>query len=124
MVLNKLRYKYPIVVIESKPIPSELISYSFPYIVSFIGVDYGAAGKMAGLIAFLAWLFLITYRAGQIIMNPILLVIGWNLYEVRIKVNGHDRIAKLLSKQCPVPGNYNCQEVQGSYITEGNSAHD
>lgn len=123
-ILDKLRYKYPITVIESKSVPSELISYSFPYIVSFIGVDYGAAGKIAGLLAFLAWLFLITYRAGQIIMNPILLVLGWNLYEVKIKVNGHDRVGKLLSKQCLVPGSYNCQDVQGSYITDGSSTHD
>jgi len=121
-LLAALRYKYPIEVIESKPVPSELISYSFPYIVSFMGVDYGSTGKIAGLLAFLAWLFLITYRAGQIVMNPILLILGWSLYEAKIRINGHDRIVKLLSKACPTPGRYNCQEVQGSYITDG--AHD
>lgn len=120
-ILSTLRFKYVIDVVESKSVPSELISYSFPYIVSFMGVDYGAAGKIAGLFAFLVWLFLITYRAGQIIMNPILLLVGWNLYEAKVRINGHDRIVKLLSRECPVPGKYNCQEVQGSYISDGRS---
>lgn len=123
-LLTALRYKYPIEVIESKPVPSELISYSFPYIVSFMGVDYGSTGKIAGLLVFLAWLFLITYRAGQILMNPILLIFGWSLYEVKIRINGHERIVKLLSKVCPTPGRYNCQEVQGSYITDGGAANE
>lgn len=120
-VVSKLRYKYPVKIIDSKPVPSELISYSFPYIVSFMGVDYGSLGKIAGLMAFLSWLFLITYRAGQIIMNPILLIFGWNLYEAKIAINKHERTAKFLSKKILPPGNYLCQEVQGNYITNGES---
>jgi len=115
-ILSNLRYKYPITIIESRPIPSELISYSFPYIVSFIGVDYGATGKIAGLAVFLVWLFLITYRAGQTIMNPMLLVLGWNLYEAKASINGHERVIKILSKKFLTPGSYLCQEVQGNYI--------
>jgi len=123
-VISKLRYKYPVRIIDSKPVPSELISYSFPYIVSFMGVDYGSLGKIAGLMAFLAWLFLITYKSGQIVMNPILLIFGWNLYEARIVINKHERTAKFLSKKILPPGNYLCQEVQGSYITNGESSND
>lgn len=123
-ILGKLRYKYPVSVLESKAIPSELISYSFPYIVSFMGVDYGSAGKIAGLAAFLAWLFLITYKAGQIIMNPILLVFGWGLYEAKVAINGHTRTVKILSKNKLPPGRYHCEDVQGSYITRGASDHE
>ena len=89
-----------------------------------MGVDYGSLGKIAGLVAFLAWLFLITYKAGQIIMNPILLVFEWNLYEVRISINRHERTTKVLSKGILPPGNYLCQEVQGSYITNGEPRND
>lgn len=118
-VLRALRYKYPVTIAASKPIQSELISYSFPYIVSFMGVDYGSAGKIAGLVVFLLWLFLITYRSGYIIMNPMLLLLGWNLHEAEAQINGHKRIIKLLSRLDPVPGKYLCQEVQGSYISMG-----
>lgn len=119
LILSKLRYKYPVKIVEAKLIPSELISYSFPYIVSFMGVDYGSMGKTAGLAAFLIWLFLITYKAGQIIMNPILLIFGWSLYETKVQVNGHMRIARVLSKSRIIPGDYHCEEVQGNYITKG-----
>ena len=116
-VLRRLRYKYTIIITTSKPIPSELISYSFPYIVSFMGVDYGSAGKVAGLFVFLIWLFLITYRSGNIIMNPVLLIFGWNLYEAEATINGHKRVVRMLSKVVPKPGKYLCQDIQGSYIS-------
>jgi hypothetical protein len=119
MILRKIRCKYPVKVIESKPIPSELISYSFPYIVSFMGVDYGSIGKIAGLAVFLFWLFLITFKSSQIIMNPILLIFGWNLYEAKVLINGHPRIAKILGRWKLPPGDYFCDEVQGNYITKG-----
>ncbi|WP_229882954.1 hypothetical protein [Pseudorhodoferax aquiterrae] len=118
-VISKIRYKYPLKVVESKPIPGELISYSFPYIVSFMGVDYSSPGKIAGLAAFLIWLFLITYKARQIIMNPILLIFGWSLYEAKISTGKHERSVKILSKTLIPPGVYICQEIQGSYITLG-----
>ncbi|MES2840423.1 MAG: hypothetical protein V4794_09105 [Pseudomonadota bacterium] len=118
-VISKLRFKYPVVVLDSKPIPGELIGYSFPYIVSFMGVDYGSIGKISGLIVFLVWFFLITYKAGQVVMNPVLLVLGWNLFEVRVSINGHERNAKILSKKHLRPGRYLCQDIQGSFITNG-----
>ena len=118
-ILSRLRCKYPVRVNSSKPVSSELISYSFPYIVSFMGVDYGSAGKIAGLAVFLMWLFLITYRAGFIIMNPILLILGWDLYEAEVDIGNHKRVIKLLSKKSPVPGVYLCQQVQGNYISKG-----
>lgn len=122
LILRELRFKYPVKITEAKPIPSELISYSFPYIVSFMGVDYGSLGKVAGLTAFLIWLFLITFKAGQVIMNPILLIFGWSLYEAKVIVNGHARIAKILSKSKLPPGDYHCEDVQGNYITKGGDA--
>lgn len=121
-ILTKIRYKYPVRVVEAKPIPSEIISYSFPYIVAFMGVDYGSPGKLAGLILFFTWLFLITFKSGQIILNPILLIFGWNLYEAKVLVNGHARTARVLSKSKLIPGEYQCEVIQDNYITKGGRA--
>lgn len=121
-ILGKVRYKYSVRVVEAKPIPSEIISYSFPYIVSFMGVDYGAQGKVAGLSLFLIWLFLITLKSGQIILNPILLIFGWNIYEAKVMVNGHARTARVLSKSKLIPGEYHCEMIQDNYITKGGGA--
>lgn len=120
MIFRIIRYRYQVNVVESKSIPSELISYSFPYIVSFMGVDYGALGKVVGLMFFLLWLFLITFRSGQIILNPILLILGWNLYEAKVCVNGHIRITRVLSKSKLTPGDYRCEVIQDNYTTKGN----
>lgn len=55
-------------------------------------------------------------------MNPVLLVFGWNLYEARVSINGHERTIRLLSKVTPIPGLYYCQEVHGNYICKGQHA--
>lgn len=119
IILGKVRYKYPVKIIEAKPIPNEIISYSFPYIVSFMGFDYGSMGKVAGFAVFLTWLFIITFKAGQVILNPILLIFGWNLYEAKLLVNGEPRIARVLSKSNLIPGDCHCEVIQGNYITKG-----
>lgn len=120
LILRKIRYKYPIEIIEVKPIPNELINYSFPYIVSFMGVDYLSLDKISGLVIFLVWLFLITLKSGQIIMNPVLLIFGWNLYEAKVFVNGSERTTNILSKTYLIPGKYHCDAIQNNYITRGN----
>ena len=81
LVLRRVEAKRSIVVERAKHVPSELMSYALPYVVAFINVDY-EANKLAGLAIFLGWLFWITYRSGQIVLNPFLVAFGWRLYEV------------------------------------------
>lgn len=70
-------------VAEVKHIPADLINYVIPYIVSFIGLDYGAPTKLLGFAVLFLWIFWITYRSGQIVMNPVLIVFGWRLFELK-----------------------------------------
>jgi hypothetical protein len=86
-------------VVDSKSIPNDLINYVFPYVVSFMGLDLGINGKFFGFLLFIGLMFLITYRSGQILMNPFLLVAGWQLYELNIITEGHKRCVKALSKE-------------------------
>lgn len=101
----------------SKTIPNDLINYVFPYIVSFMGVELGATGKVVGFGLFMVWLFLISYRSGQILMNPLLLVFGWQLYEIEAINEGHDRTLRALSRE-PVVANTTLTSclVQGIYV--------
>jgi hypothetical protein len=84
-------------VVDSKSIPNDLINYVFPYVVSFMGLDIGIDGKFFGFLLFIGLMFLITYRSGQILMNPFLLVAGWQLYELNIVTERHKRCVKALS---------------------------
>lgn len=61
------------------------MNYVLPYVVSFMSLDFKDTNKFFGFLVFLSWLFLITFRSGQIILNPLLIVFGWNLYEIKYK---------------------------------------
>jgi hypothetical protein len=101
----------------SKSIPNDLINYVFPYIVSFMGVELSATGKVVGFALFMVWMFLISYRSGQILMNPLLLVFGWQLYEIEAESEGHKRTLRALSKDRVVANETlrSCL-VQGIYV--------
>lgn len=91
-------------VIDSKSVPNDLINYVFPYVVSFMGLDLGSNGKFYGFLLFIVLMFVITYRSGQILMNPFLLISGWQLYELNILTEGHRRCVKALSQDQVQPG--------------------
>ena len=116
-LLRKLRGQHDIVIEESKTIPNDLINYVFPYVVSFMGLEMGSSGKYYGFLLFLIWMFLITYRSGQILMNPLLLVAGWQLYEIKASIEGHPRNLRALSRLSVVKGDQlrSCV-VQGIYV--------
>lgn len=104
-------------VVEVRSVPNDLINYVFPYIVSFMGLDLGTDGKFFGFLLFILLMFVITYRSGQILMNPFLLVAGWHLYEMNIVTEGHARCVKALSKDLIKPGDHleSCL-VHGIYV--------
>lgn len=104
-------------VVDSKSVPNDLINYVFPYVVSFMGLDLGLDGKFFGFLLFIALMFVITYRSGQILMNPFLLVAGWQLYEMNIMAEGHKRCVRALSKELIRSGDHltSCL-VHGIYV--------
>ena len=119
-LLRYFRSSTEMMIEECKPIPNDLINYVFPYIVSFMGVELGSTGKVLGFAMFLGWLFLISYRSGQILMNPLLLAIGWQLYEIRADIEGNKRNLRVLSRCTVVPRQTlkSCL-VQGIYVLHG-----
>jgi len=82
VALERVRTKRQIVVKTHRYIPSELISYTLPYIVTLIAIGYDDMGKLVGLLLFMGWMFAIVYKSGQLILNPVLVVFGWRLYEL------------------------------------------
>lgn len=70
-------------VAEVKHVPADLINYVIPYIVSFMGLGYGSPTRLLGFAVLFLWIFWITYRSGQVAMNPILIVFGWRLFELK-----------------------------------------
>lgn len=91
MTLILLRLVKPgkdINIIDAKYIPADLMNYTLPYVVSFMSIDYQDIGKFIGLAVFLVWMFWISHKSGQIILNPVLIVLGWRLYEINYSYPG------------------------------------
>ncbi len=116
MTLRKITYPFDIEVKKAKPIPNEIINYTFPYVVSFMGIAYGEQQKLSGFIVFLLWMFAITYKSGQILMNPLLLILGWRLHEATIVISGIERDVRVLCRGALTIGPHKAQTIQDFYI--------
>lgn len=116
-LLKHLRGTTEMTIEESRTIPNDLINYVFPYIVSFMSVQFDSTGTVLGFSLFMLWMFLISYRSGQILMNPLLLAVGWQLYEVKANIEGKRRSLRALSRENVLPNQTlsSCL-VQGIYV--------
>lgn len=89
-IFRMTKIKRKIEIVKAKYVPTELMNYTLPYVVSFMGVGYSDQdqSKFFGMIVFLVWIFWITYKSSQLIMNPILIVLDWRLYDVTYRHDG------------------------------------
>ncbi len=125
VALASIKPKTPIDLKETNYVPADLMHYTLPYIVSFMSLDYQETGKFIGLIIFLGWMFTITYRSGQLILNPLLVVFGWRLYEVKYVFPGDatPRTARILSTEKLQPETrYNQAMIQDVMIIKSDKA--
>jgi len=85
---------------EVKHIPADLMNYVLPYVVSFMSIQYSEVNKFVGFLIFLGWLFWLSYKSGQVVLNPILIALGWKLYEVKYSFVGsaNELLGKALSR--------------------------
>ncbi len=116
LTLKSISYPFEVEVKQSKAIPNDIINYTFPYVVSFMGISYSEPEKLIGFVVFLFWMFAITYKSGQIVMNPLLLILGWRLHEASIVINGSYRDVRVLKQGMLLPGMQSAQTVQDFYI--------
>ncbi len=102
LIVNKITFqknstKIRIVNCKNKSI--DLINYTVPYIVSFFGYDLSEFGNILSLLIFLIIMFNLTVKSKTIFMNPILILMGYSLYDVVYQKNGVDFQISLLSKE-------------------------
>lgn len=100
VALRKLPMRQRVKIVETKHIPADLINYVIPYIVSFVSLDFSDSAKLIGFGVFFVWIFIITYKSGQLALNPVLAVLGWKLFEVKYTYHGAQDIfvGRMLSK--------------------------
>ncbi len=90
ITLALVQPKHEVQLTQVKHVPADLMNYTLPYVVSFMSIDYQETGKFVGFLIFLGWMFWITYRSGQIVLNPILIAFGWRLYDISYRFVGDE----------------------------------
>lgn len=118
VALALVRTRQEVTVREAEYVPTDLINYTLPYIVSFMGINYHDTDKFVGFCVFLAWMFWITHKSGQVFLNPILIALGWRLYNVTYNFAGSTDVHKgrALVKGYLEPGRYKQWPVQDIQI--------
>lgn len=116
--LSLIEPKQDVTIVEAKYIPTDLMNYTLPYIVSFMSVDYQDTGKFVGFAVFLGWMFWISYRSGHIILNPILIALKWRLYETSYHFVGSTTPLSgwALAKGDLLPGTHKQSQLQDIQI--------
>lgn len=115
-VLSKVSFPYQVRVKRFKAIPNEIINYTFPYVVSLMGVSYDEPQKLLGFAVFLLWMFAISHKSGQTLMNPLLLIFGWKLYEATVDIGKDEQEVRVLMHGKLRLQNYPAQKIQDFYV--------
>lgn len=87
-----------VTVIDAKNRSVDLINYTIPYIVSFFGFDLSKIEDVVSLSIFLFLLLLLTIKSKSVFMNPILLLAGYNLYDLNYKHDDKPNSTIIISK--------------------------
>lgn len=83
--------------------PSDLMNYTVPYMVAFIGVELDNLPKVLGFLVFMFFMFILSYKSKQLFMNPVLAILGYSLYDVDYQISDTVRSSRILSKNDLIP---------------------
>jgi len=92
------RGNMPVTITSVKNRSVDLINYTIPYIVSFFGFDLAKVEDIISLSIFLLLLLLLTIKSKSVFMNPILLLAGYNLYDLEYEFDGKPCTTIVISK--------------------------
>lgn len=79
-VLKKGNMSVKIVSVKNRSV--DLINYTVPYILSFIGLDLSKYGEIISFLVFMLLMFVLTVTSHSIFFNPVLALLGYKLYDV------------------------------------------
>lgn len=85
-------------VVSVKNRSTDLINYTIPYILSFIGVDLSKPEDIISISIFLLIMLLLTITTKSIFLNPILAMAGYGLYDLDYKFDGKTYSTIILSE--------------------------
>src|SRR5574344_947079 len=64
-----------------------LVNYCVPYMLSFFAVDLSNINQVMSFIFFMILMYIMTMKTSNLFLNPILLILGYKLFEVEYEDN-------------------------------------
>ena len=117
-------YTPPVKVISVSNRSGELINYSIPYMISFFVMDLSKTKLLISFVFFMFVMYILTLRTHNIFINPILAVIGYNIYDVKYQKDNREFQSFFLIKGERLKKGESCRIVELSehlfLITERN----
>jgi hypothetical protein len=103
---------------------SELVSYTIPYMVSFFVIEHWNTQLLISFAFFMFIMFWLTLKTHTIFNNPILAMLGYNIFDVHYEKNGREYQDYWLAKGGRLRKNEQCRIVEISeqlyLVTERN----
>jgi hypothetical protein len=90
----------------------ELINYSIPYMISFFVMDLSQTKLLVSFGFFMFVMYILTLKTHNIFVNPILAVIGYNIYDVIYEKDGRELQTYFLIKGDRLKKNESCRIVE------------
>lgn len=100
---RKIRGGSPMRIRRVTPRSNDLVGYCLPYLATFWGVDLSDPAQWLGFLIFLALMFVFTIKTDSLYANPILLLLGYRLYEADVERSGVASLRTVLFKGELVP---------------------
>jgi hypothetical protein len=114
----------PVKVLSVSNKSGELINYSIPYMISFFVMDLSKTKLLISFVFFMVLIYVLTLKTHNIFINPILAVIGYNIYDVKYQKDGIEHQSFFLVKSDRLKKAERCRIVELSehlfLVTERN----
>lgn len=76
----------------------DMFTYTIPYMISFYNFNLGDWKTLTCLFIFMSLMFSIAYRTQNLLVNPVLALIGYGLFDCQFKDGKNDINGYILSK--------------------------
>lgn len=102
----------PVTVVSVSNRSGELINYSIPYMLSFFVMDLSNINLLVSFAFFMVIMYWMTLKTHNIFINPVLAMMGYNIYDVHYKRDGYELQDFFLVKGNRLRKNEACRVVE------------
>ncbi|EJL6710288.1 hypothetical protein NMS01_003806 [Vibrio cholerae] len=87
-LFSKAQGSDEIVLLDVSPVRGDMLNYTLPFLIGLFAFDYQTWQSIASLFVFLVFMFAFTRKEKIIVLNPMFLLLGIRLFEIKYRKVG------------------------------------